>query len=396
MELNKIDFNKFINQSKITFDADYENACVKSVTRLGLDWYHIDLRPDTWYRFNFRMTGCKGREIIFDFTCLDTPDKRLSEGHFRWLYNEGYVHPVISYDGKNWEKVDNIEKVKENYGTYRFKHTFKEDTAYVSHQVPYTYSDMIDWIKTLENNPNVDVEIIGTTRNNIPQPALTVTDNRKSRDMVIIIAREDADETGGSFGLEGFVDYLLNEKKYLLDKYVFKIVPMVGIDGVVSGATHSAGYGYSGRNWNLEKSPAEIENAKEFIRKAVNDGYQIVLAGKLHGASCPKIDKGIDSFLISDKKVLDLLEAGLKEYYNRDWEPGNWDNEGDLSFMYPCPSIPQPRPLGYFERFIMDEFKTNNVFGTHILEYLPEVSIDGGKAVMNAVANFLDNFEENN
>jgi len=389
MKLQKLDFNQYMNSGKIEFDASYQNACVKSITRLGLDWYHIDLRPDTWYRFNFRMKGCKGREIIFDFTCLDTPEPDYCEGRFRWRYNEGDVCPVISYDGKTWEKVNCITKVSENYATYRFKHTFIEDVAYVSHQSPYTYNDMIDWLETLTDNPLVEMESIGKTRTGVEQYALTITANKSARDTVYLIGREDADEPGGSFGMEGLMESLLNDKKYLLDNYVFKIVPMVGIDGVIAGATHSAGYGYSGYNWGHEKSPEEIENVKEYIRKNVADGYKIVLAGKLHGAACPAIDKGIDCYLTSDQKVLDLMNDGTAAYYNGNWQPGRWNS--DSSFEIGLSPEPAPRNVGYFERFIMDEFSTANVFGTHVLEYLPHISVDGGKAVMSGIENFLNN-----
>ncbi len=100
---------------------------------------------------------------------------------------------------------------------------------------------------------------------------------------MVLIGREDADECGGSFGVEGLVNYLLCEGKELLQKYVFKIIPMVGIDGVIAGVTHSAGYGYSGKNWHKKPAPDEIENAKNAIRKWVAIGGELVLAGKLRG-----------------------------------------------------------------------------------------------------------------
>lgn len=88
---------------------------------------------------------------------------------------------------------------------------------------------------------------LGVTRNGFAQPMLTVTDNASAKDLVVLIGREDADETTGSWGIEGMVRALLSPSlQDLRRRYIFKIVPMVGIDGVVAGAHHSAGYGYGG------------------------------------------------------------------------------------------------------------------------------------------------------
>ncbi len=64
MELKAFDYEKYKNSGNITYDTDFEYATLESLTRLGKDWYSIKLRDNTWYRFCFRINGCKGREII--------------------------------------------------------------------------------------------------------------------------------------------------------------------------------------------------------------------------------------------------------------------------------------------------------------------------------------------
>ena len=105
------------------------------------------------------------------------------------------------------------------------------------------------------------------------------------------------------------------------------------------------------------------------------------LAGKVHGAQSPFLNKGMDDIIAYDLDLLETFRAGLKEYYG-EWEPyGGKHLEAAM------------RPKGYFERYIMDECKTNYVFGTHIAEGTAEISIDGGKALMHSVARFLDKLD---
>jgi murein tripeptide amidase MpaA len=55
-------------------------------------------------------------------------------------------------------------------------------------------------------------------------------------------------ESQGSWMMEGFIRYLLSpEAHFLRDKMVFKIVPMVNVDGVVLGNFRT---GISGRDLN--------------------------------------------------------------------------------------------------------------------------------------------------
>ena len=388
-DLNNFDYQAFMNSDEPQFDADFESGSLGSMTKLGKNWYHINLRNDTWYNFCFRVKGCKGKEIIFEFSCDNLLHELENEGRYRWLFNDGkYVNPLVSYDGESWQKIGNIEKIHTFIGKYRFSHFFTEDEAYICHQVPYTYTKLIKWIKSLENAPCVDTEIIGYTRNGVAEPAITLSNVKGNGQMVVIIGREDADETGGSFGIEGLVDYIMNTRSDLLDKFIFKIVPMVGIEGAICGACHSAGYGYSGFQWHKEKAPAEIRNVKDAIKRWVDEGNNLVMAGKLHGATNPHVNVGLDDIMGCDENMCNLLRKGISEYFNGEWQPGSWGPNNSFLLGKPFPAM--NRPEGYFERYIVDEYGVKNVFGLHIQEGYPETAFEGGRGLMQGVAEFLD------
>jgi len=373
----------------LAFSADFENGSLDRAVRLGPDWYHLILRQDTWYRFFFRVNGCAGRELVFEFTCREIHTPNYEEGKNRWVVSNPPIMPLISYDGVNWQPVEHLEKHTQDPGKYRFRHTFSADEAWVCHHHPYTYSDMLAWIKTLHGAPGLAIGSLGVTRNGFAEPVLTVTDNASAKDLVVLIGREDADETTGSWGIEGMVRALLSPSlRDLRRRYIFKIVPMVGIDGVVAGAAISAGYGYGGYRWHEEPSPKEIQNVKAAMRAWARQGYRLKLAGKLHGFESFKGgDTLCDGIMTASEALRATAAEGLARYARTagKQEPGR-GHHGKLAI----------RPHGFFERFVLDEFGVYDVFATHITGDSPDAARVGGEALMQGVANYLQHGSHSN
>jgi len=62
----------------------------------------------------------------------------------------------------------------------------------------------------------------------------------KNRKGVVISSRVHPGETGASYMMKGIIDYLTGPSlnaKILRDNFVFKIIPMLNIDGVVNGSS---------------------------------------------------------------------------------------------------------------------------------------------------------------
>ena len=380
-----------IQEPPLTFSGDFENGSLDRVVRLGPDWYHIILREDTWYRFYFRVNGCAGREILFEFSCREINKPGYEEGKQRWIVSNPPIMPLVSYDRVNWQPVEHIEKHERDPGKYCFRHTFTADEAFVCHHHPYTYSDMLAWLKTLHGTPGLAIGTLGVTRNGFPQPVLTVTDNASTKDLVVLIGREDADEVTGSWGIEGLVRALLSPSlRDLRSRYVFKIVPMVGIDGVVAGAHHSAGYGYGGYRWHQEPSPKEIQNVKIAMRQWVRQGYRLKLAGKLHGFESFRFgDTLFDGFMTASdafrQTAFERASHYARSVFKQEWPEPSWP-EWQTAKGTQTLAI---RPHGFFERFVLDEFGIYEVFGTHIAGDSPDAARRGGEAMMQGVAGYL-------
>jgi len=238
------------------FDADFESGSLDRVIRLGVNWYHVMLRPDTSHFFHFRVKGCANREIIFEYQARETiagaqcplSGRKPPQSSAKPPWSQSCERrPFVSYDGRTWEPVDSMEQDFRFPRSFRFTHRFTGDEAFICPAHPYRYSDMEEWLAPLAGNPQVEIGTIGESRNGVNQPLLTIPAEPVSKDLVVLIAREDSDEPLGSWGVEGIVRHLLAEESQdLLRRYTFRIVPMVCVDGVIAGASHSAGYGYGG------------------------------------------------------------------------------------------------------------------------------------------------------
>lgn len=350
------------NPDGLVFDADFDNGCLGAVNRMGANWYHLELRYDTWFFFHFQVRGCRGRELVFEYAA----GKAVSRSGFTpglpppagWAPEK----PFCSYDGRQWSRVDHAEVNPQYWQRRLFRHAFREDEARICFDHPYTHRDMLEWLEGISTHPAVRTGTVGRSRNGVSQPLITVTENDSAREMVVLLGREDADETLGSWGIEGVVRRLLSDDfAQLRRKFVFQVVPMVCVDGVLAGATHSAGYGYGGFRWHENPAPAEIENVKKAVREWVGQGYRVKLAGKLHGGNrllCgPPAGRPAQDIKAGSRETLEMLRRHRDEYWRA--ETGK---SGGLEI----------RPPGYFERFINDEFGCPDVFCTHVQGETPE------------------------
>lgn len=84
----------------------------------------------------------------------------------------------------------------------------------------------------------------------LPIPLLTITNSSAttSKETILCTGRMHPGETQGSWMMDGFISFLLSpEGFYLRERNVFKIIPMVNVDGVILGNFRT---GIMGRDLN--------------------------------------------------------------------------------------------------------------------------------------------------
>ncbi|MCP4744553.1 MAG: carboxypeptidase family protein [Desulfobacteraceae bacterium] len=215
-----------------------------------------------------------------------------------WPY---YYLPVYSYDNKNWNRFSENEVFKNPENELIIEKQFEFPTVWIARFYPYTYSDLQSYLQTISDNPFIDIGIAGTTQEDYPIHLITVTDfdspdSEKKR--IWMHARSHPAEICPSFLIEGLINYLLTDTQKtqnILKKFIFNIVPMHNVDGVIAG-----NYRTTTQNENLEvmwffdiedpvfltdEAPKEVRVLHQAILELIQTGPPIDIALNLHASN---------------------------------------------------------------------------------------------------------------
>ncbi|KAL4478961.1 hypothetical protein ABPG72_019398 [Tetrahymena utriculariae] len=216
---------------------------------------------------------------------------------------------------------------KRGFQTMDFSFTFTENEQRVTfaYCYPYTLTDLMSYLESQEQKlifsfleyQNLDQEkkhlviktskvlykkrTIATSRIGLPVILLKITSSKnpkltkskKKKKVIFIIARQHPGETPSSFVCEGFITYLLSDTiqaRYLLENYIFKIVPIMNPDGVVVGNSRCNLSGSDlNRKWDNPDPvlhPEVFEVKKEIKKSHLN--REVAIFCDLHGHSMKK------------------------------------------------------------------------------------------------------------
>ena len=92
--------------------------------------------------------------------------------------------------------------------------------------------------------------------------------NQNSKDLIVLSARVHPGETGSSFIIEGFLKEILASlphSQFLRERFYFKVVPMINVDGVSRGNYRFSASGVDlNRKW---KAPSQQHHPEIFFLK---------------------------------------------------------------------------------------------------------------------------------
>ncbi|CAG0914004.1 unnamed protein product [Notodromas monacha] len=289
--ITKLNASKVVpdKNSLLQFESRFECGNLRRAIQVGPREYDLFVSPDLgtsdhhmWFYFQvsgmlpnvsytFNIASCKKSNCQFNF------------GMKPVLFSVAeHVAGTKSGSGYVWERVgtnicyftnqyadtgkknsgDSVSGFRSASFTVTFKHA--NDICYIAYHYPYTYTalrcHLEMWKEKASQSPGVYIsrQILCKSEAGNPVPLLTITDLEKSdkRQYCVLTARVHPSEANSSWLMKGVVDYLLSDTpvaKALRKGYVFKIIPMLNIDGVVNGNGRCSLYGEDlNRRW---KSP---------------------------------------------------------------------------------------------------------------------------------------------
>jgi murein tripeptide amidase MpaA len=157
--------------------------------------------------------------------------------------------------GEGWHRVGydvcyyaNVLKKKAGgyYYSLEFKIKFEHehDTVYLAHSYPYTFTDLSLYLSRLEQKTHLKPilqrrQLCQTALGN-PCDYLMISEfnNGKEKRGIVLTSRVHPGESMTSHIIEAIIDYLLGdapEARMLRQNFIFKVVPMLNIDGVIHG-----------------------------------------------------------------------------------------------------------------------------------------------------------------
>lgn len=230
---------------EIEFDSFFECGNLDKVIKYSKNEYDLYMRSDTnaygsykWFYFQI-INKAEDRVIKLNIV-------NFKEQHS--LFTQGQK-PMIKYNDEGWEQfqgsvVYKLSKLNKNVkkGTYyqlAFEVPMKRlDSCFLATTLPYTASELHQFLDGLPSK--VQLGSIGRSLSGLTIPLLTITDNnsKNPKKYIIIQARTHPSETVASVLIQNCIQYLVSNEiaaTKLLKRYVFKIIPMVNVDGVIAG-----------------------------------------------------------------------------------------------------------------------------------------------------------------
>ncbi|CAG9326951.1 unnamed protein product [Blepharisma stoltei] len=341
------------DQTTLIFDSKFESGNLDKVIKLSDFEYKLFIRSDTetsrhnhWYYFSvknfrpitvtFRIENMLKRDplyragmkpLVWSTILYETEEKEWYRGCYDISYekNEDYAPEYLDH----------------SYYCLSFKYNFQytNDLVYFAYAYPYTYTDLLEYLSDIEqNNEILRINPLCQTLGGNICKMLTITENVQSyisfedeshewglsssgrrilkmrkqklerqsslsgktiidehshKKGIVLTARVHSGETVSSFMIKGAIDFLLGntyQAKLLRKKFVFRIIPMLNVDGVRYGNSRCCLLGIDlNRRW---EKPNKILHPTIFYAKKMievfNEKNEIIMCCDMHGHSKKK------------------------------------------------------------------------------------------------------------
>ncbi|XP_039568268.1 cytosolic carboxypeptidase 2 isoform X3 [Passer montanus] len=238
----------------LLFESRFESGNLQKAIKVGPYEYVLMLRPDLYTAkhtqwFYFRVQNTR-QEPLYRFTIANMakPKSLYGQGLQPLLYSQRDAQSR----GIGWRRVGtDVRYYRGSAGepptsrlswSVRFPHD--GDTCFFAACYPYTYSELQRYLRALAADPacsrfcTVQALCRSLAGNTVHLLTVTGPGGTAGKRAVVASARVHPSESGGSWAMRGFLDFLLSahEDAQLLRRlFVFKVVPMLNPDGVVVG-----------------------------------------------------------------------------------------------------------------------------------------------------------------
>ncbi|XP_072752591.1 cytosolic carboxypeptidase 1 isoform X2 [Anoplolepis gracilipes] len=270
-----VDKRNSMDARQLQFESRFESGNLRKAIQIGPREYDLILTPDVnsgsrhqW--FYFEVSGMDANvPYTFNIINCEKANSQFNFGMKPILFSvteaqcgrPGWVRTGV--DICYYRNCYQRPAKGKTYLTTSFTVTFphRQDVCYLAYHFPYTYSRLITNIWKWTRNVSAmkmyfRAETLCETLNGNENPVLTITspDSQtnpiQNRKIIFLTSRVHPGESNASWVMHGTMEALLSDSQYassLRDDYVFKIIPMLNIEGVVNGCNR---YGLTNEDLN--------------------------------------------------------------------------------------------------------------------------------------------------
>ncbi|XP_076065569.1 cytosolic carboxypeptidase 1-like isoform X3 [Oratosquilla oratoria] len=274
-------------------------------------WFYFEvsnMEAKTPYLFNIINNEKSNSEFNFGMKPVFFSVKEAMRGRSEWVRLGTDICYHKNHYSRIPKQVANVKHKKTSnkcYYTATFTVIFPHanDVCYLAYHYPYTYTQLQVYLSKLEKQPLppsvfYSNQVLCHTLGGNPVPLLTLTRTDKKaeeKEVMFLTARVHPGESNSSWVMQGTIDFLLKDTpvaKDLLDKYVFKIIPMLNPEGVIHGNQRCGLTDEDlNRRWRAPMSSLHptIYNAKALLEYITSlQGRQVRVFCDYHGHSRQK------------------------------------------------------------------------------------------------------------
>ncbi|XP_050422102.1 uncharacterized protein LOC126834319 [Adelges cooleyi] len=279
------------------FESRFESGNLRKAIRIGANEYDLILNSDVnsnshnqWFYFQVsNMMAFK--PFVFNIVNMEKNSSQFKNGlqpiifsvksHMELKQGWRRTGVDISYYINQYKSGS---KANGSYMTASFTIQFPYDldVCYIAYVYPYTYSTLLykcfNWKNSIDPKTTIfRANSMCRSLNNNDVPVLTITsveneyNKIQNRPIVYLTSRVHPGETSSSWVIDGAIEFLCSDSitaKKAKDTYVFKIVPMLNVEGVINGC-HRCGLTNEdlNRKWNAPdpKLHPEIFHARGIL-----------------------------------------------------------------------------------------------------------------------------------
>nr|XP_036218369.1 uncharacterized protein LOC106625653 isoform X6 [Bactrocera oleae] len=301
----------------LEFESRFESGNLAKAVMITQTYYELHLRSDLytsrskqWFYFRVRRTR---KNVIYRFSIVNLvkSDSLYNDGMRPLMYStisakqihEGWRRcgTNIAYY-RNDDDTPSEEEDENSSYTLTFNIEFKHDndTVYFAHSYPYTYSDLQDYLMTIQKDPvkskfcKLRLLCRSLAGNNVYYLTVTapVADEEamRKKKAIVVSARVHPSETPASWMMKGLMDFITGDTltaKRLRHRFIFKLIPMLNPDGVIVGNTRNS---LTGKDLNrqyrtvIRETYPSIWYTKAMVKRLI-DEYKVVLYCDMHAHS---------------------------------------------------------------------------------------------------------------